>query len=375
MSGIHALRQVANDDDASTTVGNPVTINVQPMTATSSVISFQRPWRSNPDLAMAQRTSIRTPARSSTRRTPPSLASIPSPILSFTMKGQSLILPPCYHSCWCHPHLRFAGWANDHLRHRHRDPVGPHRGRRPGSDGQRGDHPQQRDPAGCNRPIQRFFLFGLHDIRSGCLVLTLRNHLQLSGGRRPPRGQRDEDPDGEPGDADGHPGECLAPYGDDNPTLTGEVVGIQNGDNITATYSTTADARSSVGPYDITAALSDPDNKLGNYSVMSNKGTLMVAPAPLTVTPDSLSKVYGDTATLTGQVTGQKNGDILTATYASDGGSHRRRRQRQLPHHRRRRQRRQARQLRRDQEHRHPDGQPGPADGHDGQHLAVHRRS
>src|SRR6185437_166381 len=54
-------------------------------------------------------------------------------------------------------------------------------------------------------------------------------------------------------------------YADPNPTLTGTVVGIKNGDNITAVYSTAATQTSPVGTYAITVGLVDPTNKLGNY--------------------------------------------------------------------------------------------------------------
>src|SRR6185312_11840482 len=56
-------------------------------------------------------------------------------------------------------------------------------------------------------------------------------------------------------------------FGAPNPTFTGTIVGIKNGDNITATYSTTATATSPVGTYPIIPALVDPTNKLPNYTV------------------------------------------------------------------------------------------------------------
>ena len=55
-------------------------------------------------------------------------------------------------------------------------------------------------------------------------------------------------------------------YGDPNPAFTGTLTGIKNGDNITATYATTADPTSPVGTYPITPALVDPTGKLGEYS-------------------------------------------------------------------------------------------------------------
>jgi hypothetical protein len=107
-------------------------------------------------------------------------------------------------------------------------------------------------------------------------------------------------------------------YGDPNPTLTGTIVGIKNGDNITATYSTTATQTSPVGTYPITATLNDPTAKLGNYSVTTNNGTLTITAAPLTVTAANASRVYGDpNPAFTGTIVGIKNGDNITATYSS----------------------------------------------------------
>jgi hypothetical protein len=107
-------------------------------------------------------------------------------------------------------------------------------------------------------------------------------------------------------------------YGDANPPLTGSIVGIKNNDNITATYSTTATLTSNVGPYPITATLSDPNNKLGNYSVSNPGGTLTVKKAPLSVAADNQERFYGDAnPTLTGSIVGIKNGDPITASYTT----------------------------------------------------------
>src|SRR5207302_317565 len=83
-------------------------------------------------------------------------------------------------------------------------------------------------------------------------------------------------------------------YGYANPAFTGTITGIQNGDNITASYTTTATQSSPVGTYDITATLSDPDNRLGNYDVTLNKGTLTITKRAVTVTADAKTKTYGD---------------------------------------------------------------------------------
>ncbi|MGO9204210.1 MAG: MBG domain-containing protein [Limisphaerales bacterium] len=105
-------------------------------------------------------------------------------------------------------------------------------------------------------------------------------------------------------------------YGAPNPPLTGTVTGLQNGDSITAAYSTDAATNSPVGSYLIVAALGDPNNVLTNYSVTTNTGTLTVTPAALVVTADSQSRPYGaPNPPLTGTVAGLQNGDNITATY------------------------------------------------------------
>jgi hypothetical protein len=107
-------------------------------------------------------------------------------------------------------------------------------------------------------------------------------------------------------------------YGAANPALTGSVVGLVNGDNITATFSATADATSPVGAYPITSSLNDPDGRLGNYTVSSVAGSLSVTPAPLTVTGGNASRLYGaPNPTLTGSIVGLVNGDNITATFAT----------------------------------------------------------
>jgi hypothetical protein len=72
-------------------------------------------------------------------------------------------------------------------------------------------------------------------------------------------------------------------YGAVNPVLTGRVEGLQNGDNITGVYSTGADTNSGVGSYPISVGLLDPEGKLGNYSVITNNGTLTITPANSTL--------------------------------------------------------------------------------------------
>lgn len=112
--------------------------------------------------------------------------------------------------------------------------------------------------------------------------------------------------------------DALRVYGDPNPTFTGTVTGIKNGDNITATYASTATPASPIGSYPITPTLVDPTAKLGNYTVTSNNGTLTVTPALLSVTAANLTRAYGDpNPVLTGIITGIKNSDNITATYST----------------------------------------------------------
>jgi hypothetical protein len=54
---------------------------------------------------------------------------------------------------------------------------------------------------------------------------------------------------------------------------------LKNADNITATFSSTADVNSVLGIYPIVPALNDPQLKLPNYTVTSKNGTLIIGPA------------------------------------------------------------------------------------------------
>ena len=72
-------------------------------------------------------------------------------------------------------------------------------------------------------------------------------------------------------------------------------MGLQNGDEITASYSTVATPGSKVGDYAIVpAAVDSAAQDLANYTVTLVNGTLRVTKAELTITADDQSKVYGD---------------------------------------------------------------------------------
>jgi len=107
-------------------------------------------------------------------------------------------------------------------------------------------------------------------------------------------------------------------YGAANPVFSGTISGIQNGDNITATYATTATAVSPVGTYLITPTLVDPGNKLANYTVASTNGTLSVTAAALSVVANSTNRIYGAAnPVFSGAISGIQNGDNITATYGT----------------------------------------------------------
>jgi hypothetical protein len=69
-------------------------------------------------------------------------------------------------------------------------------------------------------------------------------------------------------------------YGAENPPLTGRIDGARSQDQISATYTTTATRTSPPGAYPISAVLSDPNGRLGNYSVTLLQGTLTVRSVP-----------------------------------------------------------------------------------------------
>ncbi len=68
-------------------------------------------------------------------------------------------------------------------------------------------------------------------------------------------------------------------YGKTNPVFSGTLTGVVNGDNITATYSTSATTNSPAGSYPIVPSLVDPNGRLANYTVTSTSGALTVTNA------------------------------------------------------------------------------------------------
>jgi hypothetical protein len=105
-------------------------------------------------------------------------------------------------------------------------------------------------------------------------------------------------------------------YGGTNPPFTGTVTGLASNDVITVTYICGAGTSSPVGQYPIVPNLADPGGKLGNYTVTTNNGSLTVGAAPLIVTADYKSRLYGATnPAFTGTLTGLANNDTIVAAY------------------------------------------------------------
>ena len=111
-------------------------------------------------------------------------------------------------------------------------------------------------------------------------------------------------------------------YGKTNPVLTGTLFGVQAGDVISATYTTAANPSSPLGLYAIQPLISDPGNKLGNYTVTMNNGILTVSPASLVVLVANATRPYGaPNPVFSGTLFGTFSGDAISATYTSNATS------------------------------------------------------
>ena len=86
-------------------------------------------------------------------------------------------------------------------------------------------------------------------------------------------------------------------YAQTNPVLGGYLIGVTNGDSITATYATTATSNSPAGTYPIIPTLVDTNSRLVNYTVTTNNGTLTVNKLTpvITTSPVAGSIIYGQT--------------------------------------------------------------------------------
>jgi sugar lactone lactonase YvrE len=106
-------------------------------------------------------------------------------------------------------------------------------------------------------------------------------------------------------------------YGSAVPSLTGTLTGVVSGDNITASYTTTGTSSSSAGTYPITAALSDPNSKLSNYSVTNTPGTLTINKVPQTIVFAPTSPVTYGVSPIALSATGGASGNPVTYSLVS----------------------------------------------------------
>jgi mucin-19 len=83
-------------------------------------------------------------------------------------------------------------------------------------------------------------------------------------------------------------------YGQINPSFSGTITGVTNGDNITAYYSTIAIGGSPLGSYPIVPSLADPNERQSNYIVTLVDGALTVLQgAPVVAWSNSPPITYG----------------------------------------------------------------------------------
>ncbi len=107
-------------------------------------------------------------------------------------------------------------------------------------------------------------------------------------------------------------------FGEALPTFDGTLAGVVNGDNITASYSTTALSGSDVGNYPITTSLIDPDIRLGNYDVVLTDGILTIIRASQLITfPEVADFDLASTNTVTLSATADSG---LPISYVLDQG-------------------------------------------------------
>ena len=105
----------------------------------------------------------------------------------------------------------------------------------------------------------------------------------------------------------------MSTYGASPPSVTPSVSGLQNSENSTVlgntlTCTTAASGSSPVGTY----ATSCSGAVDGNYSITYAQGTIMVTPAPLSITAASGSMTYaGAVPTVTPTISGLKNGEDI----------------------------------------------------------------
>src|SRR5437660_2540530 len=111
---------------------------------------------------------------------------------------------------------------------------------------------------------------------------------------------------------------ALQIYGDANPSFTGAISGVQNGDAVTLSFSTGADATSGVGSYAIVPHANGTDAVLANYDVQPTNGSLSVTKRALVISAADKTKVYGDAnPTFTGSISDGQSGRAVSRSVST----------------------------------------------------------
>jgi len=106
-------------------------------------------------------------------------------------------------------------------------------------------------------------------------------------------------------------------YGTSNPIFISNITGLQNGDNMTLTYRTTARVTSPVGVYPITATVSGP--AATNYAIQLTGGELTIVKAKLIIEVKNSSRFYDEpNPAFSGTVKGMLSGDKITIAYTTE---------------------------------------------------------
>jgi hypothetical protein len=112
-------------------------------------------------------------------------------------------------------------------------------------------------------------------------------------------------------------------YGRANPAFTVVLLGVTNGDTITASASCGATAASAVGSYSIVPGGASGSD-LTNYTITYFDGALAVTPAALTITANNRAKPYGQTVSFAGtefSASGLVNGDTVGSVTLTSAGA------------------------------------------------------
>jgi hypothetical protein len=115
-------------------------------------------------------------------------------------------------------------------------------------------------------------------------------------------------------------------YGTANPVFTGSITGMIPGDGISATYSSAATATTVVGVYvsgpnAIVATLSDPQSKLGNYTLNQTAGTFTITQATTVLTWATPASISYETALSSTQLDATSGGVAGTFVYTPAAGT------------------------------------------------------